>query len=70
MFRPFPYKIDQISPIIPYIECLGYGNTYLPSKIEWDLTNRLLKEDTIELLDAQIFFGVRSVGAFGDFLEP
>ena len=40
----------------------------IPSKFEWDLTNGPLSK-LLELLDTQFFFGVRSVGPVGDFLE-
>ena len=39
-----------------------------PSKIEWDLTNRPLSK-LLELLDTQIYIGVRSEGPIGDFLD-
>ena len=39
-----------------------------PSKIKWDLANGPLNK-LLELLDTQVFFGVRSVGPVGDFLD-
>ena len=63
-----PAKACAVAPL-PFFLLATTKNGVVPSKIEWDLTNgpRLVSCDQATRYAG--FFGVRSVGPVGDFLD-